>query len=102
MARRRDDDDEDDDDLPKTKRKPARSAVEDDDEEDDDDFDDSPPPPRKKSKEDAFTGLLVISLVALIVAFVMIYLDTSELGTAAPQQPGVNLPGLGEGRPAGQ
>jgi hypothetical protein len=97
MARRRDDDDEDDDDLPKKKRKPARSAVED---EDDDDFDDEPAP-RQKSKENAFTGLLVVSLVALIIAAVMIYFDTSELGTAAPPQPGVNVPGLGEGRPAG-
>ena len=96
MARRRDDDDEDDDDLPK--RKPARSEADDDE----DDFDDGPP--RKKSKEDAFTGLLVISLVALIVAAVMLYLDTSELGTAAPPQPSVNVPGLGGGgaAPAGQ
>lgn len=92
MARRRDDD-EDDDDLPKKKRTPARSEVEDDE---DDDFDDGPPP-KKKSKEDAFTGLAAISLVALIIAAVMLYLDTSELGTAAPPQPSVNVPGLGAG-----
>ena len=93
MARRRDDDD-DDDDLPK-KRKPARSAADDDDD-DDDDY----APPKKKSKEDAFTGLAAIALVALIIAAVMLYLDTSELGTAAPPQPSINVPGLGEGRPA--
>lgn len=92
MARRRDDDD-DDDDLPKN-RKPARSEA--DDEEDD--YDDAPP--KKKSREDAFTGLAAISLVALIIAAVMLYLDTSELGTAAPPQPSVNIPGLGEGRAA--
>jgi len=90
MARRRDD--EDDDDLPKKKRKPARSEA--DDEDDDDDY----VPPKKKSKEDAFTGLAAISLVALIIAAVMLYLDTSELGTAAPPTPSVTVPGLGEGR----
>ena len=98
MARRRDDEDEDDDDLPKKKRKPVRSEAD-----DEDDGDDDYAPPRKKSKEDAFTGLAAISLVALIIAAVMLYLDTSELGTAAPPTPNVTIPGLGEGRaPAGQ
>lgn len=82
MARRRDDDQ--DDDLPKKKGKgrPAR---------DEDDDDEVPKP----SKNDAYTGLLGISLVALLAATVLFYLDADELASA-PAAPTLTVPGLGE------
>jgi hypothetical protein len=54
-----------------------------------------------KARNDAYTGLLAISFLALLGATVLMALDVSELGTA-PQPlkidvPGANLGKVGEG-----
>lgn len=45
----------------------------------------SPP----KARNDAYTGLLAISLLALVVSCVLLYLDYSQYGTQKPQMPRV-------------
>jgi hypothetical protein len=83
MARRRVDDEEDD--TPRRRRAPAV-----DDEDDSDEV-----PAKKKSGENAYTGMLVIALLALIGACVMFYLDHSDLTAQTVSAPNVNLPPLG-------
>lgn len=87
MARRRPADDDDDD-------TPRRRAPVDDD---DDDDDGAPPKPG----ENAYTGMLVVTLLALIGACVLFYLHTDALSAqTVPQPPAVNTP-LGGAAPAG-
>ncbi len=45
----------------------------------------SPP----KARNDAYTGLLAISLLALIISCVLLYLDYAQYGTQKPQMPRV-------------
>jgi hypothetical protein len=91
MARRRRDDDEDDD-LPKKK---AVRRDEEEDEDLDEDLESDEP-----SRNNAYTGILTISLVALIAACVIFYLDASELSSSPIPQPGISVPGLGEEKQA--
>lgn len=83
MARRRAVDDEDDEDRPKKRR-----AREDDDDEDE-------ARPKKPSMNNAYTGLLGITFVALAAAAVIFYLDADELASQPVQAPSVTAPALG-------
>lgn len=85
MARRRPRDDDDDD-------------YEDDDRDDrgyeDDDEDDAPRKP--KARNNAWTGLLALSLFALIAASVLFYLDAEAYAGTIPQpESAVKVPALG-------
>jgi hypothetical protein len=97
MARRRPADDEDDDDLPKKKKKKkaAPVEVEDDDLDAVDELDEDSAPAAPRPRENAYTGLLVITFLSLVAACALLYLDFSELSAAPVQQPNVTLPGLG-------
>lgn len=91
--------DDEDDDAPKAKakKKPPRAPVV----EDDDIDDDAAAILRaKKTGENAYTGLLVITFLALVGAAVLLYLDFSELGEKPIPQPSLILPGLGSTTPA--
>ena len=48
---------------------------------------------KPRPKSDAYTGLLVISLLALITACVLWYVDFDSYGKAAPPKPQVPAPG---------
>lgn len=91
MARRRPKDDvDDDDDVPtKKKKKKSRSREVDDD----DAYDDADKVP---SKNNAYTGMLAITLVAFIGAAVLLFLDSSEIEKATNiAAPSFNVPSLG-------
>ena len=95
-----------DDDEPKKRKKKAAPRDEDYDdldevEEDLDDeaTDDDPTRPRN----DAYTGMLVITLSALIAACVFFYLDHAALTEQTVQAPTVTVPALGAvPQPAGK
>ena len=95
-----------DDDEPKKKKKKAVPRDEEYDdldevEEDLDDevADDDPDRPRN----DAYTGMLVLTLVALIAACVFFYLDHAALTEQSVQAPSVTVPALGTvPQPAGK
>ena len=76
-------------------KKKAR-AVELDDE--DDDFDDGDGDdfvaPRKPSRNDAYTGMLLIGLVCLIGATVLLLLDSNDMTAAPLANPSVTVPAL--------
>lgn len=74
---------------PKKKRKPVREVVEEDDEDEDD-----APPPKKPSGNNAYTGLLVISLISLIAASVLLMLDAGDMKASPLSNPTVNVPAL--------
>jgi hypothetical protein len=96
MARRRPADDEDDDDRPKKKKKKKAAPVEIVEDEDAvDELDEVAAPARTGPRENAYTGLLVITFLSLVVACVLLYLDYSELNAAPVQQPSVTVPALG-------
>jgi hypothetical protein len=92
MARRRDDDDEDDD-LP---RKKAARRDYDEDEDRDEDLE----PAATPAPNNAYTGILAISFVALVAAAVLFAMDASELGSTPIPQPSISVPGLGEEKQA--
>jgi hypothetical protein len=95
-----------DDDEPKKKKKKAvpRDDEYDDLDEADEDLDeevaeDDPNRPRN----DAYTGMLVITLVALLAACVFFFLDHGKLTEQSVQAPGVTVPALGTTpQPAGK
>ena len=95
-----------DDDEPKKKKKKAVPRDEEYDdldevEEDLDDevADDDPDRPRN----DAYTGMLVLTLVALIAACAFFYLDHAALTEQSVQAPSVTVPALGTvPQPAGK
>ena len=91
---------DEDDDAPKAKakKKPSRAPVVVDD--DDADNDEAAILRAKKTGENAYTGLLVITFLALVGAAVLLYLDFSELGEKPIPQPSLILPGLGSTTPA--
>ena len=73
---------EDDDELPRKKKKPKKSRSRDLDDaldEIDDDFDDVEKTP---SANNAYTGMLAITLVAFIAAALLLYLDASKVEAA--------------------
>jgi len=78
----------------KPKKKPR--AVELDDEKDDDDggADEGFAPPRKVSRNDAYTGMLLISLVCLVAATVLLLLDSNDMTATGLQNPAVKVPAL--------
>ncbi|OWK36405.1 hypothetical protein [Fimbriiglobus ruber] len=85
-------------DEPKKKKKKAAPRDEDevvDEADDDDDGDDGYSEPKKGSRNDAYVGLLAITLLALIAASVMFYLDFTELSASPVQSPSFTVPGLG-------
>ena len=94
-----------DDDEPKKKKKAAPREEEYDDlDEAEEDLDeplveDDPTRPRN----DAYTGMLVLTLVALIGACVFFFLDHAALTEQSVQAPGVTVPALGATpQPAGK
>jgi hypothetical protein len=90
-----------DDDPPKRKKKPAPREEDEDLDEVDLAEDDEPAEPRKPVG-DAYTGLLVITLVALIAACVFFYLDSSAIGAQSVQPPSVTIPALTASPAGGQ
>ena len=93
----------DEDDAPKKKKKKAAPREEEyddlDDDLDEEVVDDDPDRPRN----DAYTGMLVITLVALIAACVFFFLDHAALTEQSVQAPGVTVPALGTTpQPAGK
>jgi hypothetical protein len=88
-----------DDDEPKKKKKKAVPRDEEYDDLDDEVAADDPDRPRN----DAYTGMLVITLVALFAACVFFYLDHAALTAQPVQAPGVTVPELGKmPQPAGK
>lgn len=77
------------DDDEKPKKRPAAVA------DDDDDGDDDRPSRTVKPRNDAFTGLLVITLLGLIASTVLLYLDHEELSAQTVSAPNVSVPALG-------
>ena len=53
-----------------------------------------------KPRNDAYTGLLAISFLALVAGCVLMFLDTQALGDP-PQKLNVDVPGLTAGKAAG-
>ena len=87
-----------DDDEPKKKQKKAVPRDEDYDDLDEP-ADDDPDRPRNN----AYTGMLVITLVALIGACVFFFLDHAALTEQSVQAPSVTVPALGAvPQPAGK
>ena len=92
MARRRPKDDDDEDEIPTKKKKKKRSREVDVDDFDDEvgDADDTP------SQNNAFTGMLAVTLIAFIGAAVLLYLDSSEIEQATNiAAPSFTVPALG-------
>ena len=95
-----------DDDEPKKKKKKAvpRDEEYDDLDEVEEDLDDevaADDPDRPRN--DAYTGMLVITLAALIAACVFFYLDHAALTEQTVQAPTVTVPALGTvPQPAGK
>ena len=79
----------------KPKKKKARAVeVEDEDEADDADDGDDFVEPRKPSRNDAYTGMLLIGLVCLIAATVLLVLDSNDMTAAPLANPTVTVPAL--------
>lgn len=77
------DDDYDDDYTEATRKRSSR-----------DDDDDPSEKPKPKARNNAFTGMLAISLLALFAAATLFYLDFDALSGTIPQ-PSVTVPELG-------
>ena len=65
------------------------------------------PETKPKARNDAYTGMLVLSLVVLLISCVLIYLDYSQYPTtkppAVPKAAAIENPlAPGGGQPAGQ
>ena len=69
-------------------------AVEIDDEDDDFDDGDDFVELRKPSRNDAYTGMLLISLVCLLAATVLLMLDANDMTAAPLANPSVTVPAL--------
>ena len=80
----------------KPKKKARVVEVEDDDFEDDDRDDDfaPAPAPRKASRNDAYTGMLLISLVCLVAATVLLLLDSNDMTASPLANPDAKVPAL--------
>ena len=79
----------------KPKKKKARAVeVEDEDEADDADDGDDFVEPRKPSRNDAYTGMLLIGLVCLLTATVLLMLDANDMTAAPLANPTVTVPAL--------
>lgn len=61
---------------------------------------------KPKARSDAYTGMLLLSLIVLIAGCVLIYLDFSQYPTSKPQKPptvqSISNPLQGGGAPAGK
>lgn len=66
-----------------------------------DDYDDDDDDRRPRVPNDAYTGLLGISLLALILATLFLYLDYSSFPEQTPAGPSVNVPALGQAKGSG-
>ena len=80
----------------KPKKKARAAELDDDDFEDEgrDDFDDEAPAPRKASRNDAYTGMLLISLVCLVAATVFLLLDSNDMTASPLANPDAKVPAL--------
>lgn len=74
------------------KKKKKRPVEDDDDYRDDEEIDELPRKP--KPRNNAYTGLLAISLLAMIAATTLLYLDFDALSGTIPQ-PSAPVPELG-------
>lgn len=80
----------------KPKKKSRAAELDDDDFEDGadgDDFDDAPAP-RPASRNDAYTGMLLISLVCLVAASVLLMLDSDDMTASPLANPTATVPAL--------
>ena len=78
----------------KPKKKARAAELDDDDFEDEaDDYDDAPAP-RPASRNDAYTGMLLISLVCLIAASVLLFLDSEDMTASPLANPTATVPAL--------
>jgi hypothetical protein len=77
----------------KPKKKVRAVELDEDDDVDADDGDDFVAP-RKPSRNDAYTGMLLIGLVCLIAATVLLVLDSSDMTAAPLANPTVTVPAL--------
>ncbi|HVK17673.1 MAG TPA: hypothetical protein VM533_12055 [Fimbriiglobus sp.] len=85
-----------DDDEPKKKKKKAREEEYDDLEEAAEDLDEEvSEEDLSRPRNDAYTGMLVITLVALIGACAFFFLDHAALTEQSVQAPSVTVPALG-------
>ena len=77
----------------KPKKKARAVEVEEDDEYDDDRGGDDVLP-RPPSRNDAYTGMLLISLVCLVAATVLLLLDSGDMTASPLANPTVTVPAL--------
>lgn len=82
-----------DDEKPKKKKSRAAEIEDEDDAEVEDDGDDFVEL-RKPSRNDAYTGMLLISLVCLLAATVLLMLDANDMTAAPLANPTVTVPAL--------
>ena len=80
-----------DDEKPKKK---ARAVEPDEDDDGDDQGDDDFAAPRPPSRNDAYTGMLLISLVCLVAATVLLMLDAGDMTASTLANPTVAVPAL--------
>ena len=81
----------------KPKTTARADELDDDDYEDDRDGghdDDFAPAPRKASRNDAYTGMLLISLVCLVAATVLLLLDSNDMTASPLANPDAKVPAL--------
>ncbi len=92
MARYRDDDDEieDEDDRPRGRR--GRD-------DDDDDSQENLERDLNRPRNDAYTGMLVLTFIALVAGSVLMYLDHEELNAQPVNPPKFEIPALGTKAP---
>lgn len=82
-------------------KKKAKTRDRDQDDEIDDRDDDRPVRKAPKAKNDAYTAMLFITLLAILIGCTMMYLDWDEYGKQnPPKEVAPALPKLGEGGPA--
>ena len=78
----------------KPKKKARAAELDEDDFEDEGDAEDFAPAPRKASRNDAYTGMLLISLVCLVAATVLLLLDSNDMTASPLANPDAKVPAL--------
>ncbi len=78
----------------KPKKKARAVEVEDEDDEGDDRGGDDFAAPRPPSRNDAYTGMLLISLLCLVAATVLLMLDAGDMTASPLANPSVAVPPL--------
>ena len=83
--------------LGKSKKPKARPVEDDEDDFEDDDQDsggDDLAPAKPPSRNDAYTGMLLISLLCLVTATVLLLLDSGDMTASPLSNPTVTVPAL--------